>query len=353
MAAEPNPEVSGTQTVFRVREYEAVDVPLSDLIGEDESELAINPGVSGRDYFDLRLRGKALCVTARGFIGLIALNSSVAIEVVPRVPIANLAHLLTAGGFAPQTLESAARTYDVATDELPSLRDFFATALLDALGPIETQGKLLEYQQHRSRTSAPRGRVLLNSTETMRALKGGSTTIQAAWFERTADAAANRCLKLAIWLLGIEYGRAGRLTPVQRSLARRLNWSYSMFDAVALDTRMECMSDPVVRGDRPPPTNRSYYEQSLAIARTVVSRSSVVLDRRGHGLRAPSVVLSLQDVFEDYVRLVIAKELSARAPESQLKMETTRERRTCLTRSLPRMRRPMSYSAESRPRRLR
>lgn len=291
--------------VYSVREYELVDVPFEQLMRDGQLDLL--PAIATSDYFSIVYTKASLRLQARGFIGLIPLNERVEIDVAPRVPIHNLAHVLHVGGFAPRVLEDATRVYDREDESMPSLRDVFAESLLDALDPIGTLGSLRDYRQRTERTSSPRGRVLLAARETQMAAIGASAHVRATWFERTADNAPNRCLKLVLRLLAVEYARRGR---DRRRILRRINIAYRLFHGAALDTRMTFISDPVVAGLRPLPALRAYYRPALDLALMILSRSSVALDRPGSSVTLPSMVLNLDDVFEGYARAALGAQMA-------------------------------------------
>ena len=303
------PGEQAQRIVHTVREHELVDVPFEQLMRDGQLDLL--PAIATGDYFSVVRRRTALRLQARGFIGLIPLNERVAIDVVPRVPIGNLAHVLHVGGVAPRALADATRGYDREGEELPSLRDVFAEALLDALHPIEALGSLRDYRRRSERTTSPRGRIVLSARETQLAALGASAHVRATWFERTADNAPNRCLKLALRVLAADYARRGR---DRRRILRRINAAYGLFHAAALDTRLAFLSDPVVAGSRPLPALRAYYRPALDLAVMILSRSSVALDRAGSSVTLPSLVVRLDDVFERYARAVLRAELAALAP---------------------------------------
>jgi len=305
------------RTVYSVREHKMVDVPIEDLLAD--GQLAISPTVSRRGYFTLQLQGTALRLQARGFIGFIPINDRVAIEVLPRVGISNLTRLLWVSGQGPQVIEDTARLYAREEMELPSLREFYAEALLHEIAQIEAWGRLRAYERKTERTSTPRGRLLMHSPVTQLAAVGFSPTVTASWFERTADIPANRCLKMAISLLGRWYAQTRRLTREQRSRARRLNTAYALFEDATLDTRLTFLSDGIVAGTEVVPSTRAYYRAALDIARMIVMSSSVAFDRAGADVRMPSLVVSMEDVFEVYVREVISSGFDDRRAEWAVK----------------------------------
>jgi 5-methylcytosine-specific restriction enzyme subunit McrC len=280
-----------------------LDVPIAELLSE--GQLDLDAAAAGR-YFTLQLSKKQLRLQARGFIGFIPINERIAVDVIPRCPIANLAHILRVAGFAPAVIETSARRYALDPTELPDLRDFYAAALLTELAAIQAYGRLREYRERIERTSAPRGRLLLGAPETQLAAAGWSVVTRCSWFERTADTAANRCLKLAIWLLAHAYGQSSNLTARQRRLALQLNAAFAQFEDAALDPRLGFLSDSLVVGTAPLPGTRAYYRNALDLARLVVESSSLAFDRPGADVRMPSVVIAMETVFERYVRTVLA-----------------------------------------------
>jgi 5-methylcytosine-specific restriction enzyme subunit McrC len=282
-------------------------VPLQDLLvgGELDLEPATESG-----YFTFRFKKRQLRVQAGGFIGFIPINDRVAIEVVPRCSIANLGHVLRIGGFAPVVLEQFARAYAADTADPAALRDLYTEALLSELAQIQAYGRLREYQRRTGRTSSPRGRLLMMAPETQLAATGGSATVRVSWFERTADLAANRCLKAAIWLLARAYAQTKNPTRTQRKLATRLNASFAFFEDAELDLRFRFLTDPYVMRTASLPATRTYYRNALDVARLVVMSASLAFDRPGADVFMPSIVIEMYDVFESYTRNVLAAGLA-------------------------------------------
>lgn len=276
-----------------------LDVPLEQLL--TDGQLDLDPAGPGR-YFTFQLRKSQLRLQALGYVGFVPINDRVAVDIIPRCPIANLGRVLSIGGFAPTVIENFTRSYAVDAASLPNLRDLYAESLLNELRLIEAMGRLKEYEQREARTSSPRGRLLLRATETQLAALGASATVRASWFERTSDVAANRCLKMATWLLARAYAQSANPTRTQRRLATQLNAAYGLFEDAALDPRFRFLDDPIVSGRLALPSTRSYYRNALDIARLVVRSSSLAFDRAGADLQMPSVVIEMFKVFENYVR---------------------------------------------------
>lgn len=292
------------RAVFDVPEYGYVDVPLDFLLADGAVD--VDSEGAGR-YFTIQFQKQTLRLQARGFIGFIPINDRVAVEVTPRCPIANLARVLRLGNFAPMILERVGRTYAVEPAEAPKLRDFYAESLLGEVEQIEAHGRMRQYEQRRGRTSSPRGRIVMGAPTTQLAASGASASVASSWFERTADTPANRCVKMAIWLLAHGYALTRQPTRRQRQLARRLNAAYALFEDAALDYRYDFLRDGLVVGTHSLPTTRLYYRNALDIARMIVTSSTVALDRQGTDVRMDSVVVAMETVFEAYVRNVLAE----------------------------------------------
>ena len=290
-------------SVLAVEEHGILDIPVEDLILDGRP--SIDPQVEAKGFFALRIDGGVVKLQARGWIGMIPINERLAIDVGPRVPIANLARMLRIAGFDSRTLEDHAREYDENSTELPSLRDFYTQALLAETRYIEAMGLLRSYERQEGLTSRPRGRLLLGAKESRLASMGRSSTVKATWYERTADTPENRCIKLALFMLARGYGATRSPTGRQRSLARRLNAAYARLEDARLDARATFLNDDVVSGARPLPDTRSYYRGALDIAGAVIRRSGLALDRPGASLRMPSMLVNLEAVFEEYVRAVL------------------------------------------------
>lgn len=296
--------------VYRVREYDPVDVPLSDLLNA-KGRLRLNPDVESKGYFTVQLTKGAVRLQARGYVGLIPLNDRVVIDVKPRVPVGNLGHLLRVSGYVPSSL-GAERPYatDPAWNE--SLVDLFAGWLAARVDVIASEGLLLLYKQREEATSFPRGRVLAGATLTQLRSRGIRHQAVSSWFARTADNPANRCLKYAIWFLAGRLATLGSRTASRRQLLQRLGALYELFASVPLDHSLSFLSDPLVTGARAVPSLRPYYRPALDLAMAIVRRYAVDVEVTHRGVDLPSMVLDMDSIFEAYLRNTLQAE-AARA----------------------------------------
>lgn len=289
-----------------MREYDPVDVPLSDLLNA-KGNLRLNPDVESKGYFTIQLTKGAVRLQARGYVGLIPLNDRVVIDVKPRVPVGNLGHLLRVSGYVPSSL-GAERPYATDPTWNESLVDLFAGWLAARVDVIASEGLLLLYEQREEATSFPRGRVLADATLTQLRSRGIRHQAVSSWFARTADNPANRCLKYAIWFIAGRLAILGSRTASRRLLLQRLGALYELFSSVPLDHSLSFLSDPLVTGARAAPSLRRYYRPALDLAVAIVRRYAVDVEVTGRGVDLPSMVLDMDSVFEGYLRNTLQAE---------------------------------------------
>jgi 5-methylcytosine-specific restriction enzyme subunit McrC len=130
-------------TTYTARERETTSIPIHDVL--DGGVISIFPEVQSKGFFDIRLRGDQLFLSAGKFVGLIPLNEKVLIYVEPKIPVGNLLTLLsrTEGDLA--TLSILARRYGTSTVLPPSLLEIMAAAFLQDLAHVEIEGLHKDY----------------------------------------------------------------------------------------------------------------------------------------------------------------------------------------------------------------
>ena len=293
----PAPRVVGCEA------YGPVEIPLEEVL-ESSGRLRLNPDIENGDYFAVTLKSGSLTLRARGFVGYIPLNDDLVVYVRPRVPVSNLARLVTLSGEPPTALTSL-RSYAPAEEWSDSLLDIYTGTLIGHVETIFSSGLMREYTRREEVSSFPRGRILLQPTIQRQYPRGIHHAAHVAWFERDADIAVNRCLKYAIWMLARRYMQLPDKTREQRTLHRGLNGLFPAFGGVELDHSRQFMEDPMVQGRRKLPTLRAYYRDALSVAAAIIEQRSVLIDSPGGSVRLPSIVINMNYVFEAYVRNVL------------------------------------------------
>lgn len=296
---------------YSVKEHEVVPVPISELmIG---GTLELYPEVTGQGYFRIGLAKDHLEFQAGGWIGFIPVNDRVTIDVRPRVPVRNLERLIAIAGHRPFSLAPHLRRYSQADIEVPALLDLLAEGLLDSLRDIEVQGLHREYRRVTEDTSFPRGRILLGDTLRRHRSHGVRHRVRSTRFEQVVDTGPNRCLKYALWYLSRRFqemqSRKGR-----PRLLSELNRAYHLFDAVELDGSRGFLADPLVIDPDILPAIRAYYRDALQLALTIIEHRGVMLRGEGSEIRMASWVVSMEKIFETYLRTMLRERLLDLAP---------------------------------------
>lgn len=290
-----------------LREYGEVVVGLDVIMRNGRFDFY--PDAVREALFEVRFRGQEVVVKAGHFIGRIAVNEQLIIDVVARVPANNLGRILRVAGQVPTEFERLYREYSLTQEPYPPLLDVFARALVAALRPLESEGIYRRYQRHDETSSFPRGRFLLTETVMTQWSRGRRDRARTSVFEHTTDNGPNRVLKLAVWHLAA----LAAARPKQKGTTRllgELNRAYRLFDGVALDTSLACLNDQETLDPTLIPPQRDYYVPAVRLARAIINRQSVEFDRIGEELVLPSLLIDLQTAFEDYTRAVLRQRLT-------------------------------------------
>lgn len=267
------------------------------------------PHLEGRGYFSVEVRRSATRLQAKGHIGIIPINDRLTLEVVPRVSVDNLSHLLEVSESSPSPILEAFRSYRVQGAMYPSLVAVYARALRSEIEAIAAQGFLRDYERREETTCFPRGRVVMSQTIQHSWARGLKHKLAISRFHRTVDVGVNRVLLHAVWRLSLFLRQLGSaLGHDQRRAARRdLNATLNLLHGVDLDVREEFLDDAWVTGARGLPSTRAYYRTAIDLALVVVGREAVLLEERGSRVHLPSLVLDMATVFENYVRNVLVR----------------------------------------------
>lgn len=290
--------------VYTVKEFEEVDVPLSDLIVNNE--LQVYEPVGEGDFFSFNRKKGRLVFRAGSYIGLIPINDRVVLDVRPRVPLDNLERMLRIAEDTPLELSDFFRFYDTLEEPLPSMIDLFAQGLINAIREIEINGSYREYVQREEDTSFPHGRLRLGETMQRHAARGIKHRVDASWFEPTTDNPANRCLKYALWFLADHYTSTGQN---KSRLLQGLERSFHLFSGVELDKSLQFLKSPNVANPELMPSIRSYYKPALYLALIIIRNRGVSFANRKGGILMPSFLINLQNTFETYLRNILRSKL--------------------------------------------
>ena len=294
-----------TARVIDVDEYGECDVPITDVM--TDGRLDVRDEITGQRYFDIRMKGDALRLTAGSAVGLIPLNDRVTIHVRPRVPLKHFAHLLAVAEGNATPLPFVSRLFETAPEAAQSVLDAMTRALLRAIGGIRQQGIHKIYARREGSTSMPRGRILFGPTVERHLSGGDETRLVAMYYERSTDTGPNRLLRYAVRVLAAQYRRLqGRR---YRQIRSDLNEADHLFGDVPIDHLRTFLHDPVVVEPGTLPASRDQYVPAIRLAKAIVHRRGLDLPAL-EDVYLESLVFKMEDIFESYVRNVLRRAAS-------------------------------------------
>ncbi|MEO6393084.1 MAG: hypothetical protein ABIP75_14645 [Pyrinomonadaceae bacterium] len=301
--------VSQRRKVFSGVEYQAIDVPLEDLI--IDGKLSVYPLISKYDFFKLYIKKDQIVFQTAGYIGLIPINDKVVLDIRTRVPVRNLERMLFVAHHSPKILEPFERKYATHEFTFPSLIETLTAALIDSLIRLEQFGIYREYVNLQRNTSFPRGRIIVGKSLQRNLSVGSKHRVHASWYERSADVAVNQCIKFALWTLAEKFHS---VTPKKgwRAWISKINRFYSFFDGVSLDASRSFLANRLVRHPIALPESRKYYTNSLILSKIIIENRGIEFDRGGDDILLPSMVMKLENLFEEYIRAVLKEKAYSR-----------------------------------------
>jgi 5-methylcytosine-specific restriction enzyme subunit McrC len=279
-------------------------VPLQSQEFLADNKLNVYSEVLQKGFIRIQLTDSALSLYSTGYIGLIPLNSTTALDVQPKVPIANLERLLSVAEGPALKIVDLYRQYSETDPGLPSLMDVIAQAFVKAIEFVISEGRLRQYEYHKRTTAFPRGRIHLGDTLRRSQARGRYDTVVASAYEQTVDVPVNRLLKYALWKLASRYERMPKTRAV-RHLLNRISAAFQAFDGVYLDHRLSFQNDRLVRDPELLTPIRDYYQRAVWIAKLIVASSGIKISSSSGNLILPTILLNLDDVFEAYVRKLL------------------------------------------------
>lgn len=227
-------------------------------------------------------------VKASSYVGTVV-TPDVQILIVPKVPTANLFHLLEASG---RSLDVGAEIFDYerTNDLVPSFATFFARHLERALG----RGIPRDYRESEERLAGIRGRVSLPA---QRRLVGLPLPVECRFDDYTADIPLNRILRGAL----VRLLRLPGVTVTTRQALQQMDSRLEEATAVTTgDLRSETIFTRLNEHCRP----------AEHLARIVLGGSSLLGAAGGAG--AAVFLVDMNKVFEEFVESRLRRYLAGR-----------------------------------------
>lgn len=301
--AEGGDQPPGAKT-YVLGSRETIDIDLKDVL--EDGKITVFPHVIDKpELLTLSFIKNKVRLSAGKYIGLIPLAPGVLVDVRPKLPITNLAHVLDVAMHPVESIAGIERNYletDIASE---SVTNFITTNFLRALQDIQRYGWLKEYIQRTEITSHPKGRIDLAGTLRNCWSRGAMHQVRSRSFQQTSDIPVNRLLRHMLEILLLS--RSGGSND--QGITARANNVFSEFPSsigkLRSGDRAAC-EDIVAR--RSLPSTRSYYYRALEIALMVMSGQSISFQSYGADVTLDTAIIDFETVFEDYSRRVLQRQ---------------------------------------------
>lgn len=248
----------------------------------------------------LSLRKGRITLSAGAYVGLIPLNAQISVDILPRLPVGNLARVLEIARAPLGRLKRTLRTYQLAEAPEASVLAFIAANLVDAVQDIEVAGFIKQFIPEKSVTSHPRGRILIGESRTRCLLRGRPSSVVTERYSQTTDVVENRIIRAA---MRIVLSAFSRMQFIDTSLLSDVASCYrNLPKEIGRLTQAERDDSAARRNRGQTYAGRLDYERALEIATMVLNAEGIILDRQGPDRSLNNFILNLEEVVENYFR---------------------------------------------------
>lgn len=257
-----------------------------------------------KDFIALNGQSDPKSLSTKGNIGLVQLNDSVLLNVVPRFQTRNLTYMVNfCNGSWVNTIDGVYRDYFVSQSPSDWTRKLLKTEYVKHCRLLYSTGLLREYRRRDIETSSPFGRIDMSRSLSLR-WRGVTGRLACSYAERTIDNLPNACLLFALRNSEISS------SPLHERERQRL---LPLFDGVSHHSKQECLSF-LTSPNRPPlPPNWLAYRELLDMAALLIDGGTLLLENvPEYGKRLPSLQLDFQHLFEDFIRESMRRSLLGR-----------------------------------------
>ena len=244
-----------------------------------------------------------LSLRANGYVGVLPLLNGDSLRLLPKIGMRAFGRLITVSQSLDRALDHQFRQFVQLgyndADDVEWL-DLLARSFLRQLATIDIESRAFGRVEKRSRFPYARGRV--DATQTSLAVaRGDAAPVLCRFKMRTHDVLENRYLALAAW----HVTRSHRLSAQERRVA--LRWAASFDINLTLGEKMKVVTE-LRRGHYE--GSRAYYVPALTLAYLLTSGGASVELAGSEVVQGEPVLLNSANLFESYVREVIARGLA-------------------------------------------
>jgi 5-methylcytosine-specific restriction enzyme subunit McrC len=289
--------------IFDAQEREETTVPISELW--DGGNFEILPEVLGRGYFQIRFARDRLVLCAGDYVGLIPLNQRVVINVQPRLPVRNLLRVVSRAKGRIHSLEFFRPEYEASEFQAPVFLQVIACSFLSQLRRIQKEGLLKAYVQEDTSTPPLRGRILFNRSAQRFWSIGLKHRADVSFYDLTPDVPLNQLLCSAV-------KRILRQLQIARQVPRQLLRGLVEFEDVFTELGIREINPGDIASARlaARKSPNIAHREAAELAALILEGQGVKLPAGAGGVRLPSFLLNMADIFESYIRESLKTHLS-------------------------------------------
>ena len=275
-----------------IKAHEHETVPIAGELIFADGRLNLYSDLQGERLFKLSLRSSGVVIQPAGYIGFIPLNNLVALEIAPRIPIANVEYLLAKSGLTPAITLPFVREFGETNEAADPFMMLLAMRFDGLLRELRYEGLFKSYAPRRDVGPSPRGRLFPLATA-LRTHTSKRATAVFEHFERTLDNPINQLVFSAgRKLLGSTLFAEGLANAKLASSIR---------DGLTPLSHVKRLREPILVSQNSLPATRPFLRQLVGVSGVILREQGVRL--RGEGqLRLPTFLVKMDDVFESYVR---------------------------------------------------
>lgn len=288
--------------VIEATERGQISIPIADVI-ESKGMFRFLEETKGKGYFDVDFKNGELVLVAGNFIGQIPITSDLAINVKPKVPISNLARLIGIANQPVRSLDFFRRRYRISSETAATINEAIAQSFATSLRDLHNEGVFRQYVTESARLSSLKGRPNVGVYLRRSVARGAPMRVPCVYHTFSADTPFNQVIKKAIVVIGDAIANGG---TQKQSLIRELSHFHDLLESVRGDVDYRVIEK--VKYDLAHvrlPLLREYYVQILDIALLILEGHGVELAGASGDRAMHSLVVNLEDAFENYLLQVL------------------------------------------------
>jgi len=283
-------------------ERQEIDIPISDVV-QDGGKLNILPTVKNYFTIDYKPKNDKLTLVAGGFIGVIPVNDSLAVEIRPKFSISNLTRIVSIAEDKYNTLDFFSRKYR----EVPNFNfvvlEFMAECLTNELKVLDSEGVLKTYILRNENSDTIRGRININNSIKIHWSHGHFNKASINFYDFTNNNSFNRLIKYSLkyCIEELQY-----LNTTNKRLINSLIYFYSLFESIPLEPYSDSFGEVfnIIKNDKVS-ILRTYYINICEICRLIVEKTGILFSELGEDHKLNTFTLDMSFTFEKYILNII------------------------------------------------